>query len=486
VSVSVAGARDFRAWPRGTLIAVALALVAGLLTALLVNEWAGAAILVLGLVLTARPLDFFVSFLLVAGATAFVEYGDPKVQRDLAIVLILTTYATASFMTEILRRRWALPSSPLTIALLGLAISTAVAVVHGVAVGNPIRFLLVELFSLFLLGFAVAVGGIRLRSADLRIAEWTFALAGVAISLIGFIYFGTFGIRTGGMAFSPMPGFAALILISLALFDPAPRVSLARVLLFCVVIAHQVVSFTRGYWLGLLVGIPLICIAYGGRGTGARRRWSKVFRTLGLAGMILFAGAMVATVQNNWSDIVTLLINRFTSSFTTKNTPETISNIARLVEIRTSLNSIARSPWLGHGHGAMLVVRQFYHPQTGPQWFIHQSYVMMSVKQGLIGLVALIWVLVAAVRLGLRGASHPDRQLAGWCVASASCTVFAAIVGLTNYFFFVATQNSLLAVVWGISIAAQKRDTPWLVWRLSRRPSGEGGAPSQGESWAGS
>src|SRR6185503_14427602 len=123
-----------------------------------------------------------------------------------------------------------------------------------------------------------------------------------------------------------------------------------------------------------------------------------------------------ASIYTNWSQIITLLTDRFTSSFETKNTPETISNIARLVEIRTSLNAIARSPWLGYGHGAMLVVRQFYHPETGPQWFIHQSYVMITVKQGLIGLVALIWVLVAAVRLGLKGRSHPDPRFAGWCV----------------------------------------------------------------------
>jgi len=78
------------------------------------------------------------------------------------------------------------------------------------------------------------------------------------------------------------------------------------------------------------------------------------------------------------------------------------------------------------------------------------------------------------VRFGLKGASHPDSQLAGWCVASAACTLFAAILGLTNYFFFVVTQNSLLAILWGISLTANGRSGPWLVWRVSRSGAASG------------
>jgi len=147
-------------------------------------------------------------------------------------------------------------------------------------------------------------------------------------------------------------------------------------------------------------------------------------------------------------------------------------SIVRLVEARTAVQAILKAPLLGHGHGATLVVRQFFHPQTGPQWWIHEGYIMIWFKQGVIGLVGLIWLLYSALRMGIKGTSHPDRQVAGWCAASAACTVFAIVVGLTNYFFFVVSQSFLLAFVWGISLSASEPEHRPIVWRAAVKPPG--------------
>jgi len=159
--------------------------------------------------------------------------------------------------------------------------------------------------------------------------------------------------------------------------------------------------------------------------------------------------------------------SRFTSSFETKNTPETVSNIVRLVELRTSMKFILEQPWVGFGHGATLIVRQFFHPMTGPQWWVHQSYVMIWFKQGAFGLLALLWVLFAATRTGIAGLRHEDPRVAGWCAASAACTVFVAVLGLTNYYFFMVTLSFLLALVWGITLAFAHPGRRRFVWRAA-------------------
>jgi hypothetical protein len=464
----------------GLLFSTAAVLLVGLFGALAVSFWAGVAFLALGLVMLVRPLDLFVSLLLVASVAAFAEYGDLRIRRDLAVVGLLGLYALASFTAAWVSRRWGLPVSRLTPALLALAITTGVAVLHGLAARNTVRFMSLELFPLLALYVSLAVGGLRLTPGELRVASRTYVAVGLATSAIGFVYFAVTGSRAQGLPFSPIPGLVALVILNLELYRDEPRPRLIPVLLICLLVFHQILTFTRGFWLALLVGIPFSCVVYARRGAGWRQRWSKVAHIVGLVALVLVAGGAILGVWLGLSDVIGMLGGRFASSFDTKNTPETVSNIVRLVELRTSLMLIVASPWLGYGHGFTLVVRQFFYPLAGAQWWVHESYVMIWLKQGIFGLLALLWVLFAALRLGLRGASHPDRQLAGWCAASAACTVFAAVIGLTNYYFFMVTQNFLLAVLWGISIVAGEPERSCLVWRVPPVAPSDGRADGEG------
>lgn len=443
------------------------ALVLGLLGAFLANWWAGAALLALGVVVISRPLDVFISLVLVASAAAFAEYGDPHIQRDLLIVGVLTLYALASLSAAAITGRWALPVARLTDALLALAITTAIGVVHGLAVHNSIRYIGLEIFPLFTLAFALAVGGTRFRTSDLRIAKWALIAVALASSSLGFRYYAMTGMRTQGLPFSPVPGFVAIVVLTLMLFEPSPRPRLLPVILFCVMIAHQVITFTRGFWIALLISLPVACALYVRRGEGARQRWDKVVRTLGLIALVMIPMMVFASSVVGWSEIISMIGSRFASSFETKNTPETVSNIVRLVELRTVMKSILASPLLGSGHGATLVVRQFFSPRTGAQWWVHETYVMIWFKQGILGLAALLWVLYAATRTGMEGIRNPDPKIAGWCATCAACTVFAAVVGLTNYYFFMVTLTFMLALVWGVALSFARPRKRRFVWRTT-------------------
>lgn len=456
------------------------ALGLGLALTVAVNVWVGVAAMAFGLVLALRPFDPLVAALLAGGAATFVAYGEHDIARDMLVVGALTAYTYGSFALQWYLRRWHLPASRFVAALGVLALTTAMGVTHGVASHHKLSYLFLETFPLFSLSLVAVLGGLRLRPIDARIALWGLGVVALGSAAAGFHFYGSTGIRTGGMAFSPVPGLVALVFLGVTLFDPAPRPKLLPVLVFCVLVGHQVVTFTRGFWLGLLGGVPLICALYVRRGVGSRRRLGKVFATLGLAGIVMGLGLVLAATRPPWNELVGLLGNRFASSFTTENTPETVSNIARLVEIRTSLNYIARSPLFGLGHGSAFVVHQFFHPEGGAQWYIHQGYVMMWLKQGLFGVLALLGVLWWAFRTGWKGAFHADPVAGGWNAASAACTFFVASVGLTNYFFFNVNQSFVLATIWGVALAATQPGAATFVWRPKRAAPTPPAPPAQG------
>lgn len=464
-----------RVGARGLAIGIVLGL--GIVIGGWTNWWAGAGVFAFGLVLAVRPFDPFVALVVLAGVAAFARYGDPHIQKDLIVTSALTLYALASWLAAVLTGHWKFPASSLGDALLALAATSAAAGLHGLLTHQSVRFIFLELFPIFALLFALVIGGLRLRPADLRLAKWALIVVALASAAIGYQYFATTGMRTQGLPFSPVPGFVAIIVLTLSLFEPSPRVRLVPALVFCVLIGHQVVTFTRGFWLALLVAIPFACVLYARRGEGVGRRWRKIAGAFGLIGLLLVPATVFASSVLGWSEILDMLGGRFASSFETKNTPETVSNIVRLVELRTTMQHIAARPLQGYGHGATLIVRQFFHPMTGPQWWVHQSYVMIWFKQGLFGLLALLWLMVAATRAGVAGARHADPQVAGWCAASAACTVFAAVLGLTNYYFFMVTLSFLLALVWGVSIAFARPGHRRFVWRtVPRTRDGREGA----------
>lgn len=441
------------------------ALGLGLALSVAVNVWVGVAVLAFGLVLVLRPFDPMVAVLLASGAATFAAYGAHDIARDMTVVGALTAYALAAFAFTWYWRRWHLPASGVVTALGVLAATTAMGIVHGLAEHHRISYIFLEVFPLLSLAFVVVLGGMRLRTLDTNIALWGLGLIALASAAAGFHFYGSTGIRTGGMAFSPVPGLVALVFLGVTLFDPTPRPRLLPVLVFCALVGHQVVTFTRGFWLGLLAGVPLICALYVRRGAGARQRLRKVGATLGLALLLLMMGLALAATRPPWNELVGLLGNRFASSFTTENTPETVSNVARLVEIQTSFTHIARSPLFGLGHGSAFVVQQFFHPEGGPQWYIHQGYVMMWLKQGIFGLLALLAVLWMAFRTSWKGAFHADPVAGGWNAAAAACTVFVTSVGLTNYFFFNVNQSFVLAFIWGVALATTRPGAATFVWR---------------------
>jgi O-antigen ligase len=263
----------------------------------------------------------------------------------------------------------------------------------------------------------------------------------------------------------------ALVLFNLALRRARRRDRLALIVLVAANVIHQLISLTRGYWMGLAVGFLLSAILYAGRGPQARPRWRRVLGISGgLAGFAV-VGVAVAGAVFGWRDLAGMFGTRLVSSLGTQQSSETASNFERVLEWATSMRRIAEAPWLGHGLGFTLHVRYPFMPRASTQWFLHQLYLWMWVKQGLMGVALLVTVLVTAIRTGMRNARRLGGLKSGWAAGAAAATAYVATLGLTNYPMAQVNSTFLMVLLWGIALSLGNPPRWRVVWR---EPAGGG------------
>src|SRR5436190_12738561 len=99
------------------LVATVTLLVASLASGVLVHWAVAAVLLIAGLGIIHRPLDLFLTCVLIAGAATFVDNEGGHLPRDLSLVMVMTLYGLFCLQLHAATGRWSLPVSGLTIAL---------------------------------------------------------------------------------------------------------------------------------------------------------------------------------------------------------------------------------------------------------------------------------------------------------------------------------------------------------------------------------
>jgi hypothetical protein len=455
------------AWLAGTL---ALALAAGVL----VGWPAAAALAGLGIWFVALPFMLVPALVLAAVAAGFVNYEGGHLTALLSGLSILLTYALMSLVVAATTRRWGLPASRFTTAVLLVQATTLVAAVHGILVGNSLRFLGLEMLPFLGMMTALALGGLRLDRRALRLPFALFAAAGVVQVGLGVYAYVLNRTRVGGVYFTPVPGFLAVLTFNLLLRSRSTLRTLGLTVLTSLFLLQQLMSLTRGYWMGLFVAFVYTGLFYTGRGEGVGRRWRTLLGRVGVMSGLLAAGAVVAAGVLGWGDIGALLGTRLASSVGTTQSSETASNVVRMVEWLHVARDIAASPWLGYGLGYSFHVRFPFFDVVSSQWFAHEQYLLTWLKQGVFGLLALLYLLYQGARMatqGMRRLSDPEEV--SWCAAAAGSTLYIAVLGLTNFPLAQVNPTFTLAFLWGVALALQAPPRTAWVWR---RPAGAGEA----------
>jgi len=452
--------------------ALLLAWGASLAAGLFFDPWVGFMAAGLSTALILKPLEPVTALATFAAAASLVDNEGGRVTRDLSVVTVVGAYALLPIVFARASGRWRAPGGPLALALVGFLGWTAVATVRGLLAGYSIKFIMLEVAALGSLFYAWLAGGLKIGARELRPALVVLVLAGLVHVGLGVVSYVVNHIRTGGIWYTPLPGMLAVMALSFGVRARTLATRLGWSLLLALYLLHQTISFSRGYWLGLLVALPVTAFLIAGWGPGAWPRWRRVMFQGGVAVAVLVMLALVTSVFMGWTDLPELIGTRFGSSFNTSQNGggANASNLERLMEYGASFRHIRENPILGYGMGLELRIKEPFRGLTTHQPFIHQTYLWLWLKQGLIGLALYLVLLFQAVRTALAGARSEDREVSAWCHTAAGATIYLAVVNMTTYHLSQVNSTLTEGLLWGFALATTHPPHWRLVWHARPAP----------------
>lgn len=429
------------------------AMLACVITAGLVCNWfIAAGVLVVLLIHAFRPFDFIAAYLLVTAGSTFVyqEGGTLTLQLSLltgAILLMLICYLLSNR-----GQAFAVPWTSLSWATLAYLLLSVANFGRGLISAYPRKSVLLEVLPVLAFGTTLLVANGFEPKRDLRLV--VLALTGIAFgsAAMGFYVFAIIRTHTSGVYFNAVPGMVALLLVNLALRSSRLATAFMWVGLSLPLFLHQFLSFRRALWVGCLAGLlSSILIFVVGRG---QARWSRTGLVVGTLMGLGVAGAISLELFYGQTDILKESAGRFASIGGTELTMETRSNVLRLVESAAVAGHIQESPWIGHGLGYTFIVQNPLHGVSRPQNWMDQNYLLIWLKQGVIGLAAYLWILWTAFWLGARHArQREDPWESSWFATTAAATAFLTVFSLSDWPFGQVNPTFLLALFFGGSMA---------------------------------
>lgn len=435
-----------------------------LATGVLGNWFLAAGVLVVLLAHIARPYDFIFAVMGVTAGSTFIYYAGGNLTLQLSLltagVVVMLFYYCLAARGEAL----SVPRTELTLPLLVYLGLSLVNTVRGFMYGYGYKDILFEIYPVLALSTSLLVANLLEPKRDLGVITWMLAATAYASSALGFQIFAIIRTHTGGIYFHPLPGIVAILFFNFALRSDYLPKALGWILLSLPLLLHQFLSFRRGLWVGLMAGL-LTSIWIFVRGPRPGDRWKRIGVLLGSVVITGVVGAVALAVIYGQSDVLEQAGGRFASIGGTELTPETMSNFHRLIEYSTVAGHIVTSPWIGHGLGFTFVVRNALTKRTEVQWWVHENYLHVWLKQGLLGLGIFIWMLWTAIRFsGHHARRREDTREASWLAATAASTAFMAAFSLSDYPFDLMEAMFMQGLFWGIGMGLAREELLTVRW----------------------
>lgn len=441
----------------GAMLALHLSLALGWLAALgllafvLLQRW--------------RPLDFTSAYLMVVAGASVVNYGRGALTFELSILSGGILFMLFCYWAEFRDRALGITHARLTLPLALFVGLTCVNFVRGGIIGNSMRFGGLELIAALALGSAALIARREFDERFVRtVLIWLWIIC-LAHMMLGIYAYAALRVRTGSIYYQPTPGVVLAFMLNFALRARSRKWSILGLLSLMPMLLHQFLSFTRGFWFAAMAATLFSILVYTGRGPGVGKRWTRALTGLAVITGLGIAVAVFAFAVLGLGDIAEIAGSRFASSTGTEMSWETGSNIVRLVEYFHVLGDIAQKPWFGWGLGYYYVVQEPIGFRLIEKWYCHQNYLLITLKQGLLGLALFVWVLIAAFRTGWGGrrAVEPWRQ--AWCTGTAAATLW--LILYSNVHFPLAEVNTVFttALIWGGAMSMTRTGRSLLRWR---------------------
>jgi O-antigen ligase len=334
-----------------------------------------------------------------------------------------------------------------------------------------------ELMPLLALGSALLLANGFQRRRDLGLVLVGLAAIGYGASARGFYDFAASqSAHTKNSYTLAVPGMVALFFVNSALRSRTRLSALGWSALSLPLFFEQFITFGRGLWTGCLAGIAVSALIFGGLGRGSAARWGRAALVVGILAGAGAIGAIQAAVVLGRTEMLQEAGTRLTSITGTEIEYETRSNLIRLGEYLVVVELIGQAPWFGHGVGYTFLVKQAFTHEANAQWGVHQNFLMIWLKQGLIGVVLFVWMLSAAIALGAREARRRTDPLEStWFATTAAATAFLVVFSLSNYPFAVVNETFLLALLWGVAMAMTRQGFVSIRWAATAGTAGSHG-----------
>jgi hypothetical protein len=441
-----------------------LLLACVLATGILGNWLLAAGVLFALLAQMARPYDFMFAFLGVTAGSTFVYYAGGNLTLQLSLVTAGVVLMLFYYCLAARGETFSVPRTELTRPLLVYLALSLVNTVRGFMYGYGVKDILFEIYPVLALSTSILVANLLEPKRDMNLILLMMTGTAFASAAFGFQIFAIIHTHTGGIFFHPLPGIMAVLFFNFALRTDSLHKAFAWIFLSLPLLLHQFLSFRRGLWVGIMAGL-ITSIWIFVRAPRSGERWKRVGTLLGTVAGLGVVGAIGLAVLYGQADVLEQAGGRFASIGGTDLTAENMSNIHRLIEYATVAGHILASPFIGHGLGFTFVVRNALTHRTEVQWWVHENYLHVWLKQGLLGLGIFIWMLYTAIRFGGHHARRrEDPHESAWLAATAASTAFMAAFSLSDYPFDLMEAMFMMGLFWGVGMGLVRTELVTVRW----------------------
>ena len=402
--------------------------------------------LLLVALLSANYNVFYNNAAFIEGGTALGRLVTPVAVAGLAV------FAAAEWLTA-QRHNLRFAVHPADYAAAGVAVAATLALLLGAWRDNNPVWLLGDYGQLLYVVLAYAV--VRLRYARLGPEALRTFLVLLAVSwgaravaeLLFPEFRGTPLIDLGNGILEPrrtdpLAPVALPLLLGLVLSERRPERMTLLLAALTAVLLQTLLGFTRTYYVTMLLSFGLVALL-GLRQQEARTRIVTLVAVTG--GGLVLALLLIAPVR----DLAATGIDYFTTLFDA----DTPSRVHRETESRLVLDTIEASPLVGHGLGYEYVGVQPGTLQPVVVHFVHNSYLALWQRGGLLLLLPWVGLIVGglATLLG-RPAGTPDRMLV-LCAGAGVATTAIAGLGAEPMYSYVLGPALGLVIATAVSSA---------------------------------
>ena len=180
---------------------------------------------------------------------------------------------------------------------------------------------------------------------------------------------------------------------------------------------------------------------------------------LGIVGVVVVAGAL------GLGDLGAAVTGRFSSSFETQYDTASMSNFVRIAESLHVISEIIANPWFGYGIGYSFVAREIINFQLHKQWYVHENYLLVTLKQGLIGLGLWIWLMIAFLSSALRGRNLPSPIERAWCMGTAAMCLYLIVYQFVYFPLAEVNTAFMFALALGVMMGLTRTRTLAIRWK---------------------